>query len=217
MAGVVPLQAEDRHAAENVAKAAVSFYKLHEKKTAGDASSRCVTKAEALQRLRSANADLEQQSAELLVERGTVACEGRTSNTGEPLVRFSRDLQLLQPTPFRLNAAQVESFAERISCPVLVVLGEQGVRYQGDRAKLQMDIMARHAASFSMHKVPGNHHVHMNQPERVAAHLIPFLKANLNFEPSDTVSRRLASADPAPTREQLMQATLQRRWPLAKL
>lgn len=206
-AGVVPLQGEEKHAAENIAKATTSWGALAEKMAAGGGH-RCMPPAAALERLRKGNADLTEESARLLLARGTAPCAA-DSDGDDGQVYFTRDLALLQPSPYRLTGAQVDSFVRRVACPTLVVVGDKGLKFQSARAKRQMEIMAASAPSFEVHLVPGNHHVHMNQPERVAEFLRPFLAAQRTRPaPSDdTILQHLEKVgmvDDAPSRTDLM-------------
>lgn len=204
---MVPLQGEDRHAAETLAKSTASYSVIREKIDSG-ADSKCMPPEEALSRLQKGNRDLSLASAHTLIERGTQPCDGQPG-----LVRFCRDLALLQPSPYRLNGTQVDSFVRRIACPALVVVGDKGLKFQSERAKRQMELMAASAPHFEIHRVEGNHHVHMNQPEHVAKFLTPFLHSNLAREAPDgaSLARHRAAAglqdDDAPSRDDLMRMT----------
>ncbi len=87
------------------------------------------------------------QAATWLVERGLEQCEGGWC--------WRSDQALLLPSVVRLNEAQVEAFLVRISAPVLLVLGDQGI--ESTRMKRQMALLP----DAQLHVLAGNHHLHL--------------------------------------------------------
>lgn len=117
--------------------------------------------AEALVRLRQGNPDLEVQSAELLLERGTVPVEGGKI--------FSRDLCVRQTVPTRFSYKQILSFARRIHCPMLLAFADNGLRIEPPEAlQRQLQVLREACPSLQTHQVVGNHHAHMNDPQPVS-------------------------------------------------
>ena len=109
------------------------------------------------------------------------------SKLGEPLVRmlverglrpvdgghaWSSDPRLTLSTPTRMTEGQVRDLLRGLACPVLVVYAEPAQPYfpeplRSERAALPVD--AR------MVRLPGGHHLHMDQPNTVGDVVAPFL------------------------------------------
>jgi pimeloyl-ACP methyl ester carboxylesterase len=114
-------------------------------------------------RARVVNRPIERRSAELLALRGTEAVDDGV------LWRHDRALQRARPSA--LEEDTVRAFLRRIACPTLLVMAGDGERYLGDVAAERAACIADRREAV----VPGNHHVHMDHPERVAEHVVPFL------------------------------------------
>ena len=124
------------------------------------------TRAEAVARLRGANPWLSEVGAGVLIERGTVpAAEGGWA--------FARDPRLVHTSPLRLTQEHAEAFFQAVVCPVRLVVADNG--WPVDRATAAH--MIGQLANVTVDHVPGGHHVHLEQPERVAPLLGPFLIA----------------------------------------
>ena len=72
-----------------------------------------------------------------------------------------------------LDDATVRAFLGRIECPTLYVAAKEGIPGM-NRAAAERGGSIR---DLTQVLVEGAHHVHMDHPERVAAHLAPFLAA----------------------------------------
>jgi pimeloyl-ACP methyl ester carboxylesterase len=111
--------------------------------------------------------DLSNAAARRLVERGTVAeAEG---------IRWRYDRRLWRPSPYRMTEDQVIAFLALIKAPTLVFAAETG-HIQPDHP-----IIARRLdtlADVQVHRLPGNHHVHLEDAEATAQRLHPFLAHN---------------------------------------
>jgi pimeloyl-ACP methyl ester carboxylesterase len=73
----------------------------------------------------------------------------------------------------RLSEEQVEGFIRGIRAPVLLVLGEQGMGGSG-----AFDHRLDWLRDCRVERLPGRHHLHMEQPEPVAASVRAFLEAD---------------------------------------
>lgn len=113
-------------------------------------------------RLREA-ATMELESARILLARGLVQVEDGWTWRADPSLRLDSRM--------RLSEEQVHAFLQTISCPVLLVSATQGWPFD---AKL-MGARMQAVANIELAQVPGYHHVHLDDPERVAGLVIPFL------------------------------------------
>jgi pimeloyl-ACP methyl ester carboxylesterase len=94
----------------------------------------------------------------LLVERGLAEVDGGFV--------WSSDPRLTLPTMTRMTEAQVENLVAGIDCPAKVIFGEPAQPYLPD------DLRRRRAALLPRGELillPGGHHLHMDQPAKVAA------------------------------------------------
>ena len=101
----------------------------------------------------------------LLVERGLRAVEGGYV--------WSSDPRLTLPTLVRMTEAQVDDLLAGITCPTLALFADPPQPYLPDAAR------RRRVAALPrgrMEIVPGGHHLHMQQPQAVAAVLGDFLR-----------------------------------------
>lgn len=107
-------------------------------------------------RLMQASPGLGSEAARILVERGTKEVPGGFTWRSDPRLRG--------PSIFRLSREQVYAFLDRVACPTLVVRAAQGLPFDLDEARNQM----RHLPDARVVEVPGSHHVHLDEPVRVA-------------------------------------------------
>lgn len=110
---------------------------------------------------------LSRSSAELLCERGVKQVAGG--------VMFRHDRRLQRQLPALLDEAAVRAFLTRIACPVLLLEAEAGILT--DRETLEG--RAACVRGLTRVRVPGGHHVHMDDPAVVASHVGPFLNGGL--------------------------------------
>ncbi|CAG2059076.1 unnamed protein product [Timema podura] len=112
-------------------------------------------------------------SCEILMKRGAVSKlnDGRYSFTRDSLTKhtlgtgWTHELHL--------------EFASNIKCNILIVRAKQGIMYEKiEYEKQALDIIKNTAGKFEHCEVEGVHHVHLNNPERVAPLIINFLKGN---------------------------------------
>lgn len=107
---------------------------------------------------------LSNASAGLLIERGMVEAE-----SGGYVWRS--DPRMRQRSAARLTEAQVLAFIEQIKCPSMLVSANKGLRFNQDI----MDKRKSTLSGLEEFELVGNHHVHMESPEEVAALVLDFL------------------------------------------
>lgn len=122
----------------------------------------------AAERLREA-ATMKLESARILVARGLV----RTTHEGQEGWTWRADPRLRVDSRLRLCEEQVLAFLRAIQCPVLLLSASHGWPY--DVAAIQRRVDA--IETITRVELAGNHHVHLDDPEAVAAALIAFLAA----------------------------------------
>ncbi|CAG0917945.1 unnamed protein product [Notodromas monacha] len=143
-------------------------YLLHDKEVISPVYSR----EEAKDRMLKAAPSLTPESAEVLMSRGlrpAVTPDGR-----EGFV-FRRDPRLKIQSMFNLSHAQLNAFLERIECPLLLIKGTHGPKYEGQT--IHEEVLAffeEKISDFTYVEVEGNHHVHLNNPSGVADELNKF-------------------------------------------
>ena len=100
----------------------------------------------------------------LLVERGLTAVEGGYA--------WSSDRKLTLPSFTRMTEPQVEALVAGIECPTLAIFADPAQPYLAD------DVRRRRASLLPRGELlvmPGGHHLHMDQPQRVGAAAAAFL------------------------------------------
>lgn len=115
------------------------------------------SRLEAAKRLAGAVPGLTTAAARLLVERGTREVEGGVSWVTDPRLRHT--------SPHRFTEGQVLAYLRRILAPVLLVVGESGWTFPEE-------IMAQRRAAIAdctLERLPGGHHVHLDEAPRLAA------------------------------------------------
>jgi hypothetical protein len=109
---------------------------------------------------------LSEAAARLLVERGVRPVEGGFV--------WSSDPRLTLPTPQRLDEAQLAALVAGIGCPTTVVYADPPQPYFPEPLRSRR---ARLLPDGRLHVVAGTHHLHMEDPARVAMLIGPFLRA----------------------------------------
>jgi pimeloyl-ACP methyl ester carboxylesterase len=101
---------------------------------------------------------LDEPAARLLVERGLAVVDGGHA--------WSSDPRLTLPTTIRMTEPQVLALVRGIECPTLVIHADPAQPYLPD------DLRRARAAALphgTLLVLPGGHHLHMEQPQAVAA------------------------------------------------
>ncbi|XP_028314151.1 serine hydrolase-like protein isoform X1 [Gouania willdenowi] len=126
----------------------------------------------ALERLLSVNRGLSEESAKILLERGSVPVEGG--------VVFTRDFRINLKNVSRTSVEQVLELHSRIKASVLVVLADHGFERmfaKPEQKRFVSDILQAYKDhKHSVVSVHGDHHVHLNNPEVVAPLVSTFLE-----------------------------------------
>ncbi|XP_059902215.1 serine hydrolase-like protein [Gadus macrocephalus] len=151
---------------------------------------RVYTKDQAFQRLQAGNPTLSEQSASILLERGTRQVEGG--------LVFSRDFRINLKNIMRFSTEQCLELQSRITTRVLVLLAEEGFEKrfaESIQTKLISTILQGYREPNGVVvTLPGDHHVHLNHPESVAPFITDFLQSN---GPSNLTS---SAEDPEPAK-----------------
>ncbi len=86
------------------------------------------------------------------------------------------DLRLRVPAPFHVLEEQVQHYASKIKCPMLLLKATGSSYYMQDEiAKRIIKTYIHHNPNFQLHRVEGGHHVHMDKPEHVICLINDFL------------------------------------------
>ncbi|XP_076584029.1 serine hydrolase-like protein isoform X3 [Chaetodon auriga] len=145
-----------------------------EKKTA-EKKTRVYTLQNAVERLMAANPTLSEKSVHILLERGAVQVEGG--------VVFSRDFRINLKNVVRISFEESLEMQSRIRASVLVVLAEDGFEklfLDSEQKKfVSVLLQAYRDRNHSVVTVPGDHHIHLNNPEVVAPLVSDFLRTKV--------------------------------------
>ncbi|XP_033824166.1 serine hydrolase-like protein isoform X2 [Periophthalmus magnuspinnatus] len=133
------------------------------------------TYEEAVKRLSEANPFLSEDSVHILLERGLVQTDGG--------VMFSRDFRINLKNIARISVEQSLEMQSRIRASVLVVLAENGFeKILTEANQMKFPPLLLQGYRDQNHKVvtvPGDHHVHLNNPEFVAPLVSDFLRSDV--------------------------------------
>ncbi|WP_157964797.1 alpha/beta fold hydrolase [Algibacillus agarilyticus] len=108
-----------------------------------------------LYQLRAQVGDLSIEAAQLLIDRDLLKTEKGYERRSDP--------RLKALSPIKINEQQVVDILQAICCPTLVILGEQGYKW------IKQQVLSRQAyiKQLTILEVQGNHHFHMQSPERL--------------------------------------------------
>lgn len=112
--------------------------------------------------------DLSHAAAMTLVERGLVKVDA-PSVSG---YRWSTDPRLLLPSLQRYSEEQASAILDAISTPTFLILADPAHPYARTAA---MQSRLDHVARIECVRLPGNHHLHLENPQPVAAAINDFL------------------------------------------
>lgn len=134
---------------------------------------RVYTYENAVKRLLDGNPSISEKSAHILLERGLVKVEGG--------VKFSRDFRINLKNVVRISMEQSLDLHSKIKAPVLLLKAEDGFDKLYDVAKQYTStlLQAYKDRNHEVVTVPGNHHVHLNNPENVAPIVSDFLRTRV--------------------------------------
>ncbi|XP_056266393.1 serine hydrolase-like protein isoform X2 [Pseudoliparis swirei] len=155
-----------------------------EKKTKEE--KRVYTHEKAVERLLAANPTLTEQSVHVLLERGLVQVEGG--------FKFSRDLRIYSKNTWRMSLEQSLEMQSRVRASVLLVLTDKGFsRSFSEPSQRKFNSTLLRSLKDRNHTVvtvPGDHHVHLDEPEVVAPIVSDFLR-NRAPSQSNNVQQKL--------------------------
>jgi pimeloyl-ACP methyl ester carboxylesterase len=129
---------------------------------------------EARDRLVKAASSLTPESADVLLSRGLRPAVKPDGTEGYV---YRRDPRLKISSFLNLTSEHLEAFLARIQCPLMIIKGAQGPKYEGPEVHVKVrEFFEKTLDDFRYVQVEGNHHVHLNNPERVAAPLNEFFQ-----------------------------------------
>lgn len=114
-------------------------------------------------RLRENNPSLPEPAALHLARHGTQPVEGGLVFTFDPAHR--------RRFAFGYDDAQWLALSSAVTCPVQLLLGSEGFRFEEERARARMAALRLPPPRI----LPGGHHVHLEQPQAVARALVEFI------------------------------------------
>ena len=112
------------------------------------------------------------QAGELSLEAARLLLERAMERTPEGWI-WRTDPMLRLPSPYRLTEAQVIPFLSSVTCPVQLFAAEGGFGSQFEGAKARLAALK----DLRLERVPGGHHVHMDDPKPLASAIAAFLGA----------------------------------------
>ncbi|XP_053194692.1 serine hydrolase-like protein isoform X1 [Scomber japonicus] len=137
---------------------------------------RLYTYEKAVERLLAANPTLSEESVNILLERGLVQVE----RAG---FEFSRDLRINFKNIERVSLEQSLEMQSRIQASILVILADEGFGKtfpESDQQKVTNTLLQGYRdRNHTVVTVPGNHHVHLNNPEVIAPFVSNFLQTKV--------------------------------------
>lgn len=148
---------------------------LQYEKKGEEGKRRVYTYEKAVERLKAANPELSEKSVHVLLERGLVQVEGG--------VMFSRDFRINLRNIARLTWDQCLEAQSRITASLLLILAEEGTEKKYVKPD-QTEIIAALVQAYrdrnhTVVTVPGDHHIHLNNPEVVAPLVSDFLQTKV--------------------------------------
>uniref|UniRef100_UPI0037E7F625 serine hydrolase-like protein n=1 Tax=Semicossyphus pulcher TaxID=241346 RepID=UPI0037E7F625 len=165
-AGFLPLDSAEL---SKVMKEGIHEMLQYENKT--EEKKRVYTYEKAVERLMTANPTLSDQSVDILLERGLTPVEGGFV--------FSRDMRLNFKNIVRLTLEQSLAMQSRIEASVLVVLADKGLSAKHELKHIFTVLQGYRDRNHSVVTVPGDHHVHLSNPELVAPLVSDFLQTKV--------------------------------------
>ena len=95
------------------------------------------------------------EAAERLAQRGLIPVPGGFT--------WRTDQRLMLPSPMRLTRAHALAFARQVACPASLIIAEQGL--MNDPAIIEQI----ESLPFALHRLPGGHHLHLDDDEGAAS------------------------------------------------
>lgn len=155
--GLAPLTQEGRHAPRRLAKSIIE-----EAKRAKRSDKRVYTAFDAALERRADLGKMSLDAARLLLERATEQVEGGFTWRSDPRLRLSSRQYF--------GETAVEAYLSRIACPTIMVRATEGWPVDLARMKARLELIE----GLRYVELPGNHHLHLENPEPVAEQLRDF-------------------------------------------
>ncbi len=149
--GVIPYTGEAEDAPEKLGEALLAQLKVDDKRKPV-----YTTFEQAVQARMKGVGAVSHEAAERLAQRGLMPVPGGFT--------WRTDARLMLPSALRLSRAHALAFAARVKCPTALVLAEQGLLVTRP-ATLELI----EAVPFEIHRVPGGHHLHLDDELGAAA------------------------------------------------
>ncbi|XP_055598621.1 probable serine hydrolase [Uranotaenia lowii] len=116
---------------------------------------------------------VDMQSVEILMRRGMSSALARFNKPG---YYFARDLRLKVALMGMLGLEQVIAHAEKIKCRVLNIRADPGRTWENpEYYPSVIEAMKKSAREVIYLQIPGTHHIHLVNPERISIHVTRFL------------------------------------------
>ena len=107
-------------------------------------------------------------AAEVLLRRGLKKVTEVGHDNSEDGYIFTRDLRHRVSSLYGYPHEFHREFASRIHCPHLIIKAESGPTYEpAELGQEVVNIMRQNNPNFVFATVPGSHHVHLNEPEKL--------------------------------------------------
>ncbi|RUO37224.1 alpha/beta hydrolase [Aliidiomarina shirensis] len=129
---------------------------IFERKRLADKTAPVYSNSARLVKLRAEKSELSEDLARLIIERNLETVASGVTWRIDPRVRLA--------SPIRFTEANATDMLKHIACPVQLILGDTGSK---DLLKA-VAAWRKHVPQLEVHTLSGGHHVHMQQPERVA-------------------------------------------------
>lgn len=111
------------------------------------------------------------ENCEVLMKRGMKPADK------EGYYYFTRDPRLKVAALGFMTIDQVVEFASRITCKVMNIRGDPGMAFPNPENYTRvLDVIEQKAHKLVRLKIPGSHHLHLNDPENLADQVLDFLK-----------------------------------------
>ncbi|XP_025989971.1 probable serine hydrolase isoform X2 [Solenopsis invicta] len=117
------------------------------------------------------NGSITREGAEILMKRGMQPAYKKGK------YYFSRDLRLKVSLLGMLSLDIVLEYASQIKCSYLNIRAVPGMKFeQPENYQKVLDVIKEGAKRFEYHEVKGTHHIHLNEPEKIAPIIKNFLE-----------------------------------------
>uniref|UniRef100_A0A1A9VH29 AB hydrolase-1 domain-containing protein n=1 Tax=Glossina austeni TaxID=7395 RepID=A0A1A9VH29_GLOAU len=116
---------------------------------------------------------VDEECVQILLKRGMETAPQLLDRSG---YHFVRDVRLKVSSLAMFTADQVLAYAKKIRCKVLNIRAEPGMNFEYPQVYEEVvETLKQNAKLVIYTKVPGTHHVHLVNPERVAPQINKFL------------------------------------------